>query len=238
MSYAMMVRESVSEYSKLEIIDSHTLYKEKFDNISEKAYYKTFSRMSKSGEVKRLAKGVYCRPKKSRFGLIISDEKNILEYYLGPKKRSGVVIGYRMYNRYKLTTQVSKNIEIYSNVTLQEEKHIKNVKILRADLEFDEPMIHLIELLEVLENYKNIEDLNYNNLIQMIETSASNYNDRNLNQLINIIKYKKRTLASLKNVLDYYGIENKIDKYLNETSNYDAFNMEALNEVTSQQKRL
>jgi hypothetical protein len=38
MSYAMMVRESVSEYSELEIIDAHKLYKEKLENISEKAY--------------------------------------------------------------------------------------------------------------------------------------------------------------------------------------------------------
>jgi hypothetical protein len=143
-----------------------------------------------------------------------------------------------MYNRYKVTTQVSKNIEIYSNVISQEEKNIKNVKILRADLEFDETMIKLIELLEVLENYKNIEDLSYDNLLKIMKSFTRNYNDSNLNQLINKIGYKKRTLASLKNVLNHYGIENKIDQYLNETSNYDALRMEALNEVASQYKRL
>jgi len=233
MSYAMMVKESVSNYSELEIVDAHKLYKEKFSNIPQEAFYKTFSRMAKSGEVKRVAKGIYCRPKKSRFGIIVSDENNIIEYYLGPKNRSGVVVGYRMYNKYKLTTQISKSIEMYSNVTLQQEKNIGNVKIFKANIEFDEPKTCLIELLEVLENYKKIEDLNLRNLLQMIEDSIHYYNNAILDQLIKVIGYKKRTLASLKNVLDYYGIENTVNKYLNETSDYDALRMEIINEITS-----
>ena len=118
MSYAMMIRENVGKYPELKIIDAHKLYKEKFNTISEKAFYKTFSRMAKAGEIKRIAKGIYCIPKKGKFGVTISGEKDILEYYLGSKNSKGVVVGYRMYNKYKLTTQVSKDIEIYSNVTL------------------------------------------------------------------------------------------------------------------------
>jgi hypothetical protein len=58
-----------------------------FDGVFFRQVDKTLSRMAKSGEIKRLAKGVYCRPKKNKFGLIISDEKNILEYYVGSKKK-------------------------------------------------------------------------------------------------------------------------------------------------------
>ena len=231
MSYAMMVRGNVRKYPELKIIDAHKLYKEKFNSISEKAFYQTFSRMVKTGEIKRLTKGIYCIPKKGRFGVLISSEKNIFEYYLGSKNSKGVVIGYRMYNKYKLTTQVSKTVEIYSNVTLQEKKNIKNIRIYRVNIRFDVSTIHLIELLEVLENYRKIEDLNYVNLIQYIENSVQYYNERVLDKLIRVIGYKKSTLASFKNILDYYGRENTINEYLNETSNYNALRMEELNEI-------
>jgi len=232
MSYAIMIKENIREYSELKIIDAHKLYKEKFNNISEQAFYQTFSRMVKAGEIKRLTKGVYCVPKKSRFGMLVSGENNILEYYLGPKNNKGVVVGYRMYNKYKLTTQVSKSVEIYSNATLQEKKKIKNVTINRANIPFDIYTIQLIELLEVLQNYRKIEDINYINLIKFIENSIQYYNKRVLDKLMRVIGYKKSTLASLKNVLDYYGRANTINEYLNETSSYKSLRMEELNDIT------
>jgi len=232
MSYAMMVKDNIRKYPELKIIDAHKLYKEKFNSISEQAFYQTFSRMVKSGEIKRLTKGVYCVPKKGRFGVVISSEKNILEYYLGSKNNRGAVVGYRMYNKHRLTTQVSKAVEIYSNVTLQEKKNIKNITINRVNIRFDRSTTRLIELLEVLQNHKKIEDLNYANLIKFIEDSVQYYNNRVLDKLIRVIGYKKSTLASLKNILDYYGRENTISEYLNEISNYNALKMEELNEIT------
>lgn len=229
----MMVREDVRKHPELKIIDAHKLYKEKFNSISERAFYQTFSRMVKAGEIKRLTKGVYCIPKKGRFGVVISSEKNILEYYLGSKNSKGVVVGYRMYNKYKLTTQVSKSVEIYSNATLQEKKNIKNISINKVNTRFDESTIRLIELLEVLQNYKKIEDLNQSSLIKFIENRVQYYEKRILDRLVKAVGYKKSTLASLKNTLDYYGRENTINEYLNETSNYNALRMEELNEITS-----
>jgi len=70
-------------------------------------------------------------------------------------------------------------------------------------------------------------------LIKFIEDSVQYYNNRVLDKLIRVIGYKKSTLASLKNILDYYGRENIINEYLNGTSNYNALRMEELNELTS-----
>jgi len=50
-SYAMMIKENIRKYPELKIIDAHKLYKEKFNNISEQAFYQTFSRMVKAGEI-------------------------------------------------------------------------------------------------------------------------------------------------------------------------------------------
>src|SRR6056297_1153600 len=156
MSYAMMIKENIRKYPELKIIDAHKLYKEKFKSISEQAFYKILSRMLKEGEIKRISKGIYCIPKNGRFGIVISGESNIIEYYLGSKRNQGIVIGYRMYNKYKLTTQVSKGVEIYSNILSQDKKKIQNVVIYKVNIRFDESTVRLIELLEVLQNYNKI----------------------------------------------------------------------------------
>jgi len=233
MSYAMMIKDNIRKYPELKIIDAHKLYKEKFNNISEQAFYQTFSRMVKAGEIKRLTKGVYCVPKKGRFGVAISSEKNILEYYLGSKNSNGVVVGYRMYNKYRLTTQVSKSVEIYSNATLQEKKNIKNITINRVNIRFDMSTIQLIELLEVLQNYNKIEDLNKASFVNFIKTAIQYYDKRILEKLVSVIGYKKSTLDSLKNVLNYFEVENTIDEYLSGVSKYNSLRMEDLYEFIS-----
>lgn len=232
MSYSSVIMESVEKYPELKIIDAQKVYNEKFNAIPEQAFYQTVSRMAKSGEIIRIAKGIYCKPKVSRFGTIISTEKNILEHFIGKKQNEGLVIGYRMYNKYGLTTQISKNIELYSNLILQEKRQIRNVLGLKADLKFNEDTKRMIELLEVLENHKKIEDLNKSNLLKFISNSVDCYEEKILKKILKEIRYKKSTLASLKSILDSFTIKNSINDYLNGTSKYDVLKMEELDETT------
>ncbi|MBP2028951.1 hypothetical protein J2Z35_002789 [Acetoanaerobium pronyense] len=233
MSYSSRIIESINEYPELTIIDTQKLYKEKFNDVSEQAFYKTISRMSKNEDIERISKGIYCKPRRGRFGTTISSEKNILEHYLGINKNRGIVIGYQMYNNKGLTTQLSKTIELYSNITFQEKKQIKNVIIYKANIRFDISTIKMIELLEVLQNYRNIEDLNIIRFKKIIEDSIKYYDEKTIQKLIKAIGYKKHTIASLKNILDFFNIENKVDHYLHGTSRYNALRMEELYGVTS-----
>ena len=50
-------------------------------------------------------------------------------YYIGKENYTAVVVGYRLYNKYGITTQVSRTVNIYSNVLDEEKKVIKNVGI-------------------------------------------------------------------------------------------------------------
>jgi hypothetical protein len=232
MSYATVVKETISQYAELDIIDAHQIYLSKCKDVPEQTYYKTISRMTKSGEIARLTKGIYCRPKTGRFGRHISSEKQILEHYLGKDGKNGVVVGYRMYNKYKLTTQISKRIDVYSNVSEQEKKKVLDVTIKKANIKFDTSSIKMIELLDFLENVNKIEELNKRHAIRFIEDAAALYNDQSLEKLVRAIGYKKSTLASLRNVLDYYKINHSIGKYLNSVSKYKSMKMEDLNEFT------
>ena len=232
MNYSTMVKEKINKYSELEIIDAQKIYTSKFENIPEQTYYKTISRMTKNGELERLTKGIYCKPKIGRFGKMISSEKHILEHYLGANGRSGVVVGYRMYNKYKLTTQISKVTEVYSNVSEQEKKKVINVEIKKANIRFDPSSIKMVELLDFLENFHSIEELNRKNAIRFIEDAIELYSQKTIEKLVKTIGYKKSTLASLKNVLDYYKVSHSVGKYLNEISNYKSIRMEDLYEFT------
>jgi len=223
-----MVEKRVSKYPELKIIDARQMYKDKFSEIPEQAFYQAVSRLAKTGEIERLTKGIYCRPKAGKFGKIVSSEKDILEYYLGKNGKKGIVVGYRMYNTYGLTTQISKSVQVYSNVPLQEKREIRNVSVKKVNLKFEAPTKRMVELLEVLQNYNKIEDFHIGNLRNFLRTAVEYYDEKILAKLLNEIGYKKSTLASLKNVLDYFDIGNTVGNYLNGTSKYDALDVEKI----------
>jgi hypothetical protein len=229
-----MVLDSINQFPELKIIDVQQVYKRKFKGVPEQAFYKAISRMAQNGEIERLTKGIYCKPKKGRFGNIVSSEKHILEHYLGENMKTGVVIGYRMYNKYKLTTQVSKSVEVYSNMSEHEIKKIENVEIIKVNVRFDDTTKKMIELLHFLENMNQIEDLSMDNVKIFIENAIVYYNEKTLEKLIKSIGYKKSTLASLKNILDYFNISHTVEKYLNGTSKYKSITMEDIYESASQ----
>ncbi len=59
------------------------------------------------------------------------------------------------------------------------------------------------------------------------------HNNRDIEYILDVIKYKKSTIASLKSVLDHFKIENELAKHLNSSSNYGELGMEALYETVS-----
>ena len=230
MNYSIMIKEKINKYNELEIIDAQQIYINKCKDIPEQTFYKVISRMTKSGEIERLTKGIYCRPRVGRFGRMVSSEKHVLEHYLGENGKSGVAVGYRMYNKYNLTTQISKVIEVYSNKSAQEKKKVLNVEIKKVNLRFDSSTTKLIELLDFLENINGIEDLNRKNAVLFIEDAIAFYQEKTFEKINRTIGYKKSTIASLRNVLDYYQITHSVDKYLNGLSTYNSIRMEDLYE--------
>lgn len=236
MRYTDRVINSVKSYPELKIIDTQKLYSEKLSEMPEPTFYKVVSRMAEKGELQRLTKGIYCKPKQGRFGVVISNEKNILEYYLGEKGNQGVIIGYQLFNKYGLTTQISKVVEVYSRNISQNNKTIKNVKARKVNLKFDSITIKMIEFLEILQEYMNIEDLNKKRFIKYLEETVKYYDEQVIEKILNSMNYKKGTIASLKNVLDYYSVNNNLAKHLNGTSKYKALTLEELYDSTSKKR--
>jgi len=228
MNYNSEVMKQINLFEPNEIIVSRKLYREKLSLVPELTFFKVLERMVKDNKLTRISKGIYCRPKASRFGVIKSSEKEIVEYYIGENNKSGLVIGYSLYNKYGLTTQISKKIELYSNLIPEQKKVIQNILINCANIVFTDSVVKAIEAFEILQNYNEIEDLNNAKLREYFKGFVQNYDDTAANQVLTHMHYKKRTIAFLENILEYYKIENTLYNYLSRTSVYKIPKMEKI----------
>jgi hypothetical protein len=220
MNYNSEVIKQINLFEPSQIIVSRKLYKEKLLSVPELTFFKVLERMVKDNKLTRISKGIYCRPKESRFGIIKSSDKEIIQYYTGENNESGMVIGYNLYNKYGISTQVSKRKELYSNLTSENKKVVQNVLINHANIEFSPSVIKTIEAFEILQNYDEIEDLDNAKLKVYLEKYANNYNDTAANQVLMKMHYMKRTIAFLEKILEYYSVENSLHHYLSKTSVY------------------
>ena len=58
------------------VIEASRIYTFLADDMTEAAFYKTLERFCQSGSLVHLTKGLYYKPKKSRFGIVLSDSEN------------------------------------------------------------------------------------------------------------------------------------------------------------------
>jgi len=96
------VRSILLQQPENVIIEAARFYQKSGRLVSEQSYYKTLERMTKAGELVHLAKGMYYRPKKSRFGMVPISEKEIVSHFTGMNR--GLLVGYRLYVNKGLTT--------------------------------------------------------------------------------------------------------------------------------------
>ena len=230
-SYASILENSIESLPCNKLIVISELYKQFSQMIPEQAFYKTIERLTKSGKIIHLTKGIYYRPKVGRFGTVPISEDEIASHYI--EGQQGIEVGYRMFNRRGLTTQVGKQIEVLSNSLPEERKHIRNVSVQRVNLNFDKEKTATVEALEILQAYPYIEDINKRALTEYMEGfSRKVYSDETISEVFTARKYKKSTLAFMEAFLNYYHIKNSLKEYLSPLSKYNIPDVEGLYEIT------
>lgn len=237
MNNSEIIRDELNKFHKNEIIFASKLYRENLydKNVSETSFYKMLERMHKNNEIEKLSKGIYYFPKKTKFGNIPMSDEEIISTFT--KKNEGMVVGYNLYNKLNLTTQVSKKITIYSSKVEGEVKNIRNIEIKNVKTKYSKEYIKIIEMLEVLQNFYEIQDLNYKEFYNYAKKCANEYNEDNTNKVLKEINYKKSTISSLNNILNYFNIKNDLNKYLSSLSKYNQIYMEEIYELTRAQER-
>lgn len=225
-----IVRNALAEFETNELIIASKLYKEKLSGqITEAAYYKTLQRMCESGELVKIAKGTYHLPKVSKYGIVPPSEKEIVTAFT--ENETGTVIGYSLYNALNLTTQIPKTITVMSSALEGLTKSIRNVIVYQVPLEFSKEITSMIHGLEVLQNFNSIQDINYSAFLKFSEELALSYNPEIFEEIVNTKTYKKSTISFLYEILNYYNVQNNLNKYLSALSEYKHPKMEELYEA-------
>ncbi|MBO4770121.1 MAG: hypothetical protein J5563_05000 [Clostridia bacterium] len=212
------------------LIVTSKLYRKKFSNImSEAAFAQTISRLAKKGEIRRVSKGIYCRPRKSRFGIVPPSDREIADIYTG--RSDGMIVGYGLYNSLGISTQISKRLTAYSALADEQVKQIGAVTIHRYDLKYTDQVKSIISLMEILHHYYEIQDIDHSAFIRSVQALSKNYSDSAFVRVQKAIGYPKRTVAFLRDALNYYQIPNGLNRYLSELSCYRVPRMEDLYEA-------
>lgn len=230
MKGSTIVRNALQEFKENELIIASNLYREKLsEEITEAAYYKTLQRLCEAGELVKIAKGTYHLPKVGKYGIIPPSEKEIVSAFT--QNETGTTIGYCLYNELNLTTQVSKTITVMSSALEGFTKSIRNIVVHQVPLQFSEEVKNMVHGLEVLQNFNSIQDINYSAFFQFTEDLAETFNSDVFHKVIETKNYKKATISFMREILEYYEVENNLDEYLSALSEYKHPKMEELYET-------
>lgn len=216
--YADRVRNTIDRIPENEIFQASTLWKGELTSVPEKTYYKSLERLTKYGELMHLTKGLYYRPKKEEDQIIPITDEEIVDYYT--KDLSGIVIGDQLYVKSGIAEFGDFTIEVLSSRTTDRQKHVGNVKVQKAEIVLNEDTIPVVEVMEVLQNYQKLAHPNRGRFLSFIRNFAESYDEEATQYVLANRKYKKSTIAFLQSLLNWYGVENGLDKHLSTLSDY------------------
>lgn len=220
MNSAMYIKNEFQKLESKSIFNAKQLYNEKFINkTNEVNYYKILERLTKSGFIGKLSREIYYIPEDTKFGKVKPSEDEIITKILIEEK-NGCEVGYRLYNKLGLTTQISKKRIFYCNTILETQKKIGNLYFYRYEIDFNRENVDTIEMLEVLQNFDRIQDMNYKEFYNYCSDFSKKYDNNVLINVISKINYKKSTLAFLEQILNHFKVDNTINKYLSRLSKY------------------
>jgi len=139
------------------------------NKISSDALRKSFSRMAKTGEIRRFQKGIYYIPEKTIFGESSLNPTDVIrrKYLSDDKNQYGVLTGLALLNKWGLTTQVPNVIEILTNNETNRKRQVcigdQAVILRHSRTPVTNDNATLIEFLEALSSidFNNGEQLDY-----------------------------------------------------------------------------
>lgn len=230
MTSSQMIARTIEAIPENKLIFASRLYEDKLcEQVTESAYYKTLERFCKAGELCKAAKGTYYRPRKSKYGIVPISEAEIIRAFT--EEESGTVVGYSLYNRLKLTTQVGKTVEVYSSQLEQQTKKINNIFLNYCNLVFTPSTEEVIHMMEVLQHFGEIQELNYGSFLSYCKEFSSNFDNESFDYVSRQLRYQKRTISFLHTILNHFGVKNTLGKYLSSLSEYKHPSMEELYEA-------
>jgi len=212
-------------------------------NIPEKnvsALKLTLYRMVQSGEIKRLSKGRFYKPKEGITGPLRPDEYEIVKDLL---EEDGEPIGYltglSIYNRFGLTTQVSNVIQIGSNVDKKTRKRGKyKIKFIRQWNPIRRDNIYLLQLLDCIRFIKKIPDTSIDESFKRILSLIENLDQKERKKLTRLaLKYPPSARAITGAMLEKLDEEELVEKLFYTLRSTTAFNIDISDDLIENKEK-
>jgi len=158
MNVAFVVKERIEQYHVTEPI----LVEEISEGMNDhkEALYIALNRLAGEGIIENYAKGIYYKPKVTRFGEIGINKRMLIEKkYLGYNgKTFGYITGPQLWNEWGITTQVPNKIWIAQNIRQKKVDHDLNVLVLKAKGSIKFENIRALQFLDIIEQLSLIQD--------------------------------------------------------------------------------
>lgn len=218
--YTRDIKHWIVSLKDEEIFLAKEAYIKYFSDIKEATFYQLLARLNNEEYIGKIAKGLYYKPNVDDYKKLPSDEK-LLNFFTN-KNKAGMIVGEKMFRAYNIISEDNKIYDVYTNLLeIKTMRKMSNLRIQNINVDFkDEGIRNIIELLELIEQIDNYENVNFEALYDFLKTHAKNYNEDDLFIVLTKKNYKKRNIATLKQILDYFNVDNSLGRVLNTASRY------------------
>ena len=164
------------------------------------------SRMESRGDIKRLSKGKYYKPKEGMFGKLPPSDAEVLRSYM-KDMGNAYITGLKAFNKMGLTTQVPDVVSIAGNSSARKIK-VKNLTIevfeLKSNIETDD--IYLAQMLDALDKIKKIPDTTPDDVVLYTKRTIADLSKEKKERLVFLVKERRpRTRAIIGAILKEFG---------------------------------
>jgi hypothetical protein len=189
--------------------------------MKEATFYQLLARLNSEKYIAKIAKGLYYKPFKDDFDRLPSQEK-LLNFFTN-KNKNGMIVGTNMLFEKGIIAHNDNIYEIYTNlIEIKTTRYMSNLQIKNVNVDFkNKDVVNTIEILELIEIIDNYSDVNAEKLYEFLKNSALEFKEDVLYKVLAAHSYKKRNVATLKIVLDFFNVKNNLSRLLNTASKYN-----------------
>lgn len=197
------------------------------ESQNQSAAVKALNRMAATGEISKLSKGKFYKPRKTQFGELKPSAYQIAKDYIERDgKLIGYTTGYSAYNALGLTTQISSYIQIGTNKSRRAVKRDKyTISFIMQQNTITKKNIEILRILDAVRFIREIPATTPNEACIRLKEIIKDLNDEQKEMLVKCsLKYTNYVRALCGAILEDIGYDgNSLDnirKSLNGVTNY------------------
>ena len=182
---------------------------------NREAIIKALNRLTEKGILHKLSKGKFYKPTKSEYGKLGPDLSEIVKDLLEHNgEQIGYLTGHSIFNKFRLTTQLSHTIQIGRNTFKPPIKRsIYTIQFVMQRNIITKENIEMLQVLDCLKMVKGIPDTTKDNSLHIIGKIIRKYKKADRDILIQLsMKYPSSTRALLGMIFQEEKIMGPLDK--------------------------